>query len=190
MGSRMPPVAAAGLRLPCHPELSFRTANHHTVRYKSEPRETVFLEGKKWRNVDRFIWHNLIIFSLLVSPTGLHMSRKHGPRSFTSSVLSPWQRLRRPGDAPRLRMTKKQTAHCLPGPGKEAGEFRTAATRGLPRRPPCLPRTAPSPRRGRRLPPRPRVEGSLLEYRTLVFTSRLLVSSSFRPDSVLKNRKS
>lgn len=144
MGSRMPPVAAAGLRLPRHPELSFRTANRHTIRYKSEPRETVFLEGKKWRNVDRFIWHNLIIFSLLVSPTGLYMSRKHGPRSFTSPVLSPWQRLRRPGDAPRVRMTKKRTARCLPGPGKEAGEFRQQRHEACPAGPPAFPAPPPA----------------------------------------------
>lgn len=144
MGSRMPPVAAAGLRLPRHPELSFRTANRHTIRYKSEPRETVFLEGKKWRNVDRFIWHNLIIFSLLVSPTGLHMSRKHGPRSFTSPVLSPWQRLRRPGDAPRVSMTKKRTARCLPGPGKEEGEFRQQRHEACPAGPPAFPAPPPA----------------------------------------------
>lgn len=70
----MPLVVAAGLGLPRHPELSFRMANYYTIGSKFEPHETVFLEGKTWRNVDSFIWYDLIIFSLLVSPTGLYVA--------------------------------------------------------------------------------------------------------------------
>lgn len=76
-----------------HTTLSFSSEQQViTLQGKSLNHINGHLKGKKWPNIDNCPWYNLIIFNLLVFPTGQYICLKHGQSLLIPLVPSPWPR--------------------------------------------------------------------------------------------------